>query len=198
MNCAQLDEELHEEADGLLWSRGLHALLSRYGVPRVEGSYALRLMTWRDLDIYLVGSSLASSSFFALGGCLAELLSPVKMSHRNEYLGRTPGLPRGLYWGVYLGDERAGAWKIDIWAVDQGEYERVAEAGREISARLTDEYRSRILDIKAACWRDPRYRKQYSSMDIYRAVLDDGVSTVAEFSDLLTRRKGFGVPICGQ
>jgi len=195
MGGTELDSELRREADDLLWSRGLHSLLSLYGTPQVGGSYGLRLMAWRDLDVYLVSANLTVPSFFDLGTRLAELLSPVKMTFRNEHLWKTPGLPRGLYWGIYLGDERAGAWKIDVWGVDQDEYDRATAASREIAGRLTDEYRNRILEIKSACWRDPRYRKQYFSMDIYAAVLDEGVASVPEFSDLLMRRKGFPVSI---
>lgn len=192
-NVIERDLMLRQEADDLLWSRGLHALLSQFGTPHVEGSYILQLMTWRDLDIYLVGDQIPISSFFELGGRIAERFSPVKMSHRNECLARTPGLPQGLYWGVYLGDERAGAWKIDIWAVEAGEYERLNAFSRSIAIRLTDETRRRILEIKDACWQDPRYRKEYTSVGIYGAVLDDRVASVLEFSDLLKHGKGFGI-----
>jgi len=43
-------------------------------------------------------------------------MKPHRMHLRDECAVGTPGLPRGFYWGVYLGDERSGAWKIDILA----------------------------------------------------------------------------------
>jgi hypothetical protein len=69
-------------------------------------------MTWRDLDIHLVREQADVRAFFALGGEIAALLAPPRMHFRDESRQRTPGLPPGFYWGVYLGDERAGAWKI--------------------------------------------------------------------------------------
>jgi hypothetical protein len=30
------------------------------------------------------------------------------MSFRNELIAKTKGLPTGLYWGIYFGNERAG------------------------------------------------------------------------------------------
>ena len=33
---------------------GLLTVLARYGEPHLIGSYSLRLMTWRDLDIHVV------------------------------------------------------------------------------------------------------------------------------------------------
>jgi hypothetical protein len=50
----QLNEEIKNEADVILHEKGLLALLRSFGRPHVSGSYALDLMTWRDLDIYLV------------------------------------------------------------------------------------------------------------------------------------------------
>ena len=111
------DEALRAEADELLWKKGLHPLLEKYGQVHLTGSYTLKLMVWRDLDIYLATEDLPVSEFFRLGGQIADLLNSPKMHFRNERVARTEGLPHGLYWGVYLGNEREGAWKIDIWAV---------------------------------------------------------------------------------
>ena len=47
------DAALRAEADNLLIETGLMDLLRHRGSVHVSGSYALRLMTWRDLDIYL-------------------------------------------------------------------------------------------------------------------------------------------------
>ena len=41
-----------EEAKKLLISDGLQETLERYGSVLPTGSYALDLMTWRDLDLY--------------------------------------------------------------------------------------------------------------------------------------------------
>ena len=49
----QRDKILRQEADDLLGSKDLRELLEEYGIPHITGSYALQLMTWRDLDIYL-------------------------------------------------------------------------------------------------------------------------------------------------
>src|SRR5207302_11021026 len=69
-----VDAALRAEADGLLGRTGLKDLLSRSGTVHVSGSYALRLMTWRDLDIYLETPGMTVSEFFALGSRIAALL----------------------------------------------------------------------------------------------------------------------------
>ena len=182
-------EEIRREADQLLAS-GLEETLLRHGDVHVGGSYALRLMTWRDLDIHLVREPIDLDDFFALGGRIAALLQPHRMHFRDERTVATEGLPRGLYWGVYLGDERAGAWKIDIWLTDGAGFEPVQQYGDRLAARLTDESRRAIVTIKDACWRHPEYRRGFASSDIYAAVLDRGVRDLDAFWNDLSAAKG--------
>jgi len=179
-----LDESLHAEADRLLDS-GLRAALAEYGEVHPIGSYALRLMTWRDLDIHVVRGELDRDAFFALGAKIAHVLEPHRMHFRDERRVETPGLPRGLYWGVH----QAGGWKVDIWAETPEAFERTRAFGERIAARLTETTREAILRIKAECWRHPEYRRGFTSTDIYDAVLDRGILDVESFwADLFTRR----------
>ena len=189
MTTGPLDDEIRHEADRLLES-GLRSLLDRYGDVHVVGSYALGLMTWRDLDIHVVQEHPDVRAFFSLGGDIATLLRPHRMHFRDETIVRTPDLPPGLYWGVYLGDERRGAWKIDVWQTDRAGFEPVQKFGERIAARLNAENRRIISAIKDACWRHPEYRRSFTSADIYSAVLDRGIRDVAAFQTDLRDRKG--------
>lgn len=184
-----LSEQIRNEADHLLGS-GLQALLAKYGEVHLVGSYALRLMTWRDLDIHLVQERPDVKTFFDLGHEIAALLRPHRMHFRDESLVRTPGLPKGLYWGIYLGDERAGSWKIDVWSTDREEFDVVRRFSDQLSSRLDDESRNVILAIKAACWHHPQYRRRFTSADVYSAVLDRGVRDVDGFWVDLRKAKG--------
>lgn len=183
----EIDRALRAEADQIL-AGGLHDALASYGAVHVVGSYALELMVWRDLDIHLVPQSLDLGDFFELGRRIAEILAPHRMQFRDERLVRSDGLPVGLYWGVYMGDERAGAWKLDVWATNESGLERVQAYCRNIHRRLSLETRSVILAIKAECWQRHEYRKLYGSADIYEAVLDHGVRDLTGFWQFLERR----------
>jgi hypothetical protein len=138
-------------------------------------------MAWRDLDIHIVRADIDVAPFFELGAAIAGLLSPARMHFRNEMVMRTSGLPHGFYWGVYLGDEKRGAWKIDIWIATAAQFAPSFEFQRSIHERLTEERRSAILRIKSAVWNHPEYRRGFSSADIYRAVIDEGVRDVDGF-----------------
>lgn len=189
-----LDEAIRAEADEILWERGLYHLLAQHGKVYPTGSYALQLMAWRDLDLYLVAPGITVGAFFGLGRQIAELLEAPRMRFRNERIGHTTGMPRdGLYWGIYMGDEPAGAWKIDLWAMDEEEHSRLQAYLDAIAARLNSEARRRILRIKSACWMQPGYRLRYSSRDIYRAVLDHDVADAGAFDAYLRVSKGYGL-----
>src|SRR5688572_19846823 len=126
--------EIRSEADGILQS-GLQTILGSHGEVHVVGSYALGLMTWRDLDIHVVRQDLDVGAFFDLGREIACCLKPHRMHFRDESSVGTPGLPRGFYWGIYFGDERNGAWKIDIWQTDRQAFDLVRRFGEDLSAR---------------------------------------------------------------
>jgi hypothetical protein len=183
-----LNTTIKQEADELLFEKGLFGILNQFGEPHISGSYSLDLMTWRDLDIYLEVEHISESDFFKLGGMIASAFSPVKMSFRNEKLAKTNGLPDGLYWGIYLGNERAGAWKIDVWAMDKSECNRLLKHCDLIQDDLTPDKAEIIMQIKSACWQDPEYRRSFSSTDIYDAVLHNKVSSINEFRIYLKNR----------
>jgi hypothetical protein len=177
----EVDAALRAEADELLDRSGLLELLSRFGITHVSGSYALRLMTWRDLDVYLETTDMTVSKFLELGKCIAELLGPMKMSFINNWHHAHPENPRGLYWGVRLGDVRQGAWKIDLWAMEPIVCRAALEKGRLVGDRLTEEARRTILALKTELWRHPSYRGAITSQTIYDAVLTWGVTDLRTF-----------------
>jgi hypothetical protein len=180
-NLILVNEQLHAEADDILSKKGLRKILEQYGIVHITGSYSLGLMTWRDLDIYLESESLTEQEFFELGKDIVSLLHPVKMSFRNERIARTKGLPPGLYWGIYLGDEKKGSWKIDIWGLDTNECEERLRFCNQIAKKMTHDSKMKIMEIKSRCWMDPLYRKFYTSNDIYTAVLEKHVHDVDSF-----------------
>lgn len=183
-----MNSRIRKEADEILYDKGLFAMLKDFGKPHITGSYALNLMTWRDLDIYLETENITVENFFRLGTEINNRFTPVKMSFRNERITQTRGLPAGLYWGIYFGNERKGAWKIDLWAVNTDECRQRLQFCDDIAAKLAPSSREIIMAIKSACWQDPEYRRSYGSKDIYDAVLYEQVKTLAEFRHVLRNR----------
>lgn len=179
------NELLHKEADKIIYDGELDVILKTFGTPHYTGSYALNLMTWRDLDIYVATNDLSPENFFELGKKLVCTLNAVKMHFRNELIGKTAGLPSGLYWGIYLGDEGNEAWKIDIWAMNNNECRHRLEYCNNLKKLISPLQKINILTIKSEVWRDPAYRKTFSSADIYKAVLEYGVTDIDGFRTYL-------------
>jgi hypothetical protein len=113
------DRSLRAEAESLLERHGLLDVLRVYGEPRISGSYAMKLMTWRDLDVYLAMPEVDVSRFLELGQRMAANLKPRKASYTDHvHFPATEGVV-GLYWGIHTGMLPDGAWKIDLWGVSK-------------------------------------------------------------------------------
>src|SRR5689334_13171051 len=169
--------ELKSEADRLVSGCGLSDLLVAYPGWFIGGSYSYGLMCWRDLDIYVLDPEHNLKQCFEVGYELTQRLAAKKSRFTNN-LG---GEPNGLYWGIKLGDERRGAWKLDLWFLDLAGYQQHAAYSASLRERLTPETRSAILAIKEAFWQQPSYRDTITSDLIYRAVLDRGIRAICDF-----------------
>jgi len=187
----KLNATITSEADKILQDHGLLAVLSKYGNPVVVGSYVLGLMTWRDLDISLETNEMTEARFFKLGREIALCLKPRRMQYRNEFVGKTPDLPTGYYWGIDTGSlESPDAWNIDIWALDSQEMELRQKEFDDLRSRISIDDRPAILTIKHHFCQHSEYRRAFTSVDIYHAVLEEGIRTVKEFSQWLEDKKG--------
>lgn len=173
------DHQLRAEADEMLDVRGLRPLLEEYAPISVVGSYALQLMTWRDLDIVMNAPIITIAEFFELGRRVTTLLSAWKSFFTNNR--DHSQIPRGLYWGIRLGDIKKGAWKIDLWAFDSDQYSAQTLHCEQLHSRLNAINRLAILRLKSRLWNDPRYRDTITSQQIYDAVLKHGVDSLDDF-----------------
>jgi hypothetical protein len=169
--------ELKAQADLLVQRCRLAELLEGYAGWSIGGSYSYDLMCWRDLDIYILDPRFDLKRCFEVGYKLTQRLGARKLRFTNNVGDE----PNGFYWGIKLGDERKGAWKLDLWFLDRVGYDAHADYTRRLRERLTPETRSAILLIKEAYWRRPEFRVAITSDMIYRAVLDHGIAVVGDF-----------------
>jgi hypothetical protein len=185
----QLNASLKSEADVILYEHGLLDTLRRHGTPVVVGSYTMDTMTWADLDMYLICDAPEVGAFFEVGRDIEGCVKAGWMSYRNNFISNWPDLPQGLYWGVRTSHGLPRPWKIDIWCIDSPQAQELTRFQDALQSRITPESRLAILQIKSHFCTHPKYRSGFHSMDIYNAVLDGGVGSVAEFERVL-RDKG--------
>ena len=181
---------LISEANAILYGYGLLEILGKYGTPIIQGSYALNLMTWRDMDIHLENDEISIRDFFNLGLDIATKLKPRRMSYRNELIGKTDNLPKGLYWGIYTKLTFPEEWKIDIWAMDSDQIRSCCKRFKDLKSKISEKNRFTILMIKSHFCGHPEYRKRFSSTDVYKSVIEENVKSVEEFSKWLKENKG--------
>jgi hypothetical protein len=175
------NERLKIEADLVVLTSRLSHLLEAYESWFIGGSYSYDLMCWRDLDIYILDREHDLRRCFEVAFEVTRRLS----ANKSRFTNNIGGEPDGFYWGIKLGDILQGAWKLDLWFLDQDGYDKHAAYTKEMNRRLTFDTRSSILTIKSAYWRRPEFRDTATSDLIYRAVLDQGVKNVTEFERYL-------------
>jgi len=175
------NEQLRDEADRLLKECSLPELLADYASWFIGGSYNYGLMCWRDLDVYVLDPQHDLRRCFEIGYQVTQRLSATK----SRFTNNVGADPNGLYWGIKLGDERQGAWKLDLWFLDAAGYEKHSKYCDDLRLRLTLETRSAIVEIKEAYWQRREYRDTITSDLIYRAVLDHDVRTVHDLERFL-------------
>jgi len=170
------EEGLQEQAREVLAALGLLQFLSKFGRPRIVGSVALGLMIWRDIDIDIeIAGEIHDEHFWkAAKHLLAQDQVTLLTLVDNRGLVERDR-PPSMYIGVkYLADQRV-IWKIDIRFVS----EQHAVAHRYIDSvrsNLTADRRGAILGIKSVVAQSTQYGSEISSVDIYEAVLERGVT----------------------
>lgn len=166
---------LKEEGQELLSSTGLASLLNQYGHVFHTGSFALNLMAWPDIDLYLVptkwplGRPQLSLLLSALSSFENLLQIKVEMPgmHNNHFL------PKGIYIGLKLryGNWRL-PWKFDIWIVEEAFVNEKVLWLNNTLEKLNQVNRAVILEQKHRFITTAGRTPSFSGYYIYEAVLD--------------------------
>ncbi len=175
-----LDAGLRTEADKFLQESGLGKIIREEGFHPV-GSYVMKTMTWRDLDFERYDESPGWQEHWQLGTKLAKLKWVWRLAAINVYQDPR-SKDEGLYWGLRA--SRPGEkdyWKLDIWTARKEEFERNAPKRPLWERQLDDDTRYEILVIKESVCMLPEYKDSLLSIDIYEAVLENGIKGVNEF-----------------
>ncbi len=183
-----LDAGLRAEADRMLEESGLGRIIREEGFKSV-GSYAMRTMTWRDLDFERCDASPDWQKHWELGAKFAKLKWVWRLAAINAYEDPR-NADEGHYWGLRA--SRPGEknfWKLDLWTARREEFERGSPKRALWESRLNDDTRYDILVIKEAVCRLPEYKDSLLSTHIYEAVLEKGVRGIDEFWEWWKKEK---------
>ena len=191
----QRSAALRKEALDLITGSGMAALLERqFQRPRIVGSVALDLMTWRDIDIYVPLERAERDRFF-------EILPPIvaalgdhghvayRVTYNDEWARPRGDYGQGYYFGFRIAAAGGAEWKIDLWAWNEPTYERKLRDFAALAERLERADRALILRLKAEAHGLPGFRDRITSYDIYQFVLDEAGTTLGELETYCAERR---------
>ncbi len=189
-NLRELWEEqdrLKKQADKLIKETGIFKTFSRYGtLSAIGGSYEYNLMVYPDLDIGLVSEGVDKQTFSRLVGELtaSEYVRKIGTADGVNFAAVHKGRPKGYWVGLELPFE-GDRWGIDCWVQEPKWVSGNVEKYTERLSSLDQTGRDAILLIKYDLIRRGLYGKTVFSGDVYDAVLDKGVRTVADFKQII-------------
>jgi hypothetical protein len=160
-------------AERILRELALLERWQRFGRPVLVGAVAYDLVVSPDIDMEIYCPDLKiENGFEVLGACaLHPRITGAK------FVNALAQRDKALYWQLRYRDESDVAWKIDMWSAprdyDLPRSESLVEPMRKV---LTPDLRATILELKEARAVDETF--ECPSIDLYRAVLDDGVRTI--------------------
>ncbi len=181
---------LQAEAGEVLAGLDLAALVADLGPPLVTGSFVSGLMCWREVDVMvLAGSDFSPQDVLRLLTRIVARAGVTALEYRDE---RGPwcatGQVRDERYHVPVTVNQAGrAWRIDLTLWLHDPHLDVTRWHEELRERITAEQRSAVLRIKDVWHRRPAYPHQVGGLDIYTAVIEDGVRTPRQFAAWLAQ-----------
>lgn len=180
-------QQLKSDADKLL--QEFEPLMRQFGDVIYTGSYALDLMAWNDIDLYMV-----PKADLDLETCVADLSAAFAKRKDVEAIRvekalwkKRPELPKGLFLGIKIASsDYELPWKLDIWIVHEDVILANLKLMSQIREKLTPSKRELILLAKAELIHSGR-TPSMSGVRIYEAVLDKDLRSVSEIKRFATQ-----------
>src|SRR5689334_10754872 len=162
----------------------LTGLLVGVGPVRMAGSYVSGLMSWPDLDVMVhVGPRFTPADVVRLLERIAERPDVVGFDYRDERANRSPtGTVRDeRYHLVVLVSTPLREWRVDLTLWLHDDHANVTAFHESLRRTITTDQRDAVLRIKDVWHRALGYPDEFSGIEIYKAVLEDGIRTAEEF-----------------
>ncbi len=172
-------DNFKNNADKLLYNFGLLNELKNHGTPYIVGSYAMDLMAWNDLDIYVSNEFMSTEKLYELTSFILNTFHPMWYEAKQDTIDGKTAWFHGFETEI-LGE----LWNIDIWFFDNETITNTMDFCNRIKAQAdADEVnRTATIKIKQALIKNEQYGfGKYTSMDVYRAVFEMEITSYDEF-----------------
>ena len=175
-----------EKADYFLYECGLLEELKKYGVPHIIGSYRMDMMAWNDLDIDIENEGMSMEKLYRLTAYILEKFHPVWYEAKEEVNAEGKTVWFQGFETLITGE----LWNFDLWFFDKGTITQAEAFCDEIGRCAAEKagLKEKIIGIKEKLIAGGLYSfEQYTSMDVYKAVLEQGIMTVEDFLERYKR-----------
>lgn len=153
----------------------LLSLLAAIGEPHVIGSYRMNMMAWNDIDIDVPNTHMSAERLYELTRSILETYHPLWYEAKEEVNGEG----KTVWFHGFKAEIDGELWNFDIWFFDAETIEKAERYCDRVSALTAaqPDARDAILRMKQELLAEGLYGfEQYSSMDVYRAVLKLGIT----------------------
>lgn len=181
---------LQAETADVLAGLDLAVIVADIGPMLLTGSYVSGLMCWPEVDIMVhVGAGFSPRDVLRLLQNVVDRPGVLGFDYRDERGRRSPtGTARDERYHVPIVLSRNDqTWRIDLTLWLNDPHTNLTAWHENLRDTVTTEQRATILRIKDVWHRLPSYPDQVGGIQIYTAVLDDGVRTPQEFAAWLDK-----------
>lgn len=169
---------LKEKAEHILQASGLLEHLKAYGTPHVIGSLRMDMMAWNDIDIDIENDGMSLEKLYRLTGFVMDTFHPFWYEGKEE----VDGEGKRVWFQGFEAMADGERWNFDLWFFDRETIEKAEALCDGIAARAAPAQRESILEIKRGLLARGLYSfEKFHSMDVYRAVLEEGIGSLEAF-----------------
>lgn len=171
---------IKDQADYILYKCGLLDELKKYGEPHIIGSYRMDLMACYDLDIDIENNDMSLDKLHDLSKFILNKFQPIWYEAKQEQNAED----KTVWFHGFEAFIEGELWNVDLWFFDKETIKSAQEYCDTIAKQVqaSPELKEQIIHLKKELIARKLYSfDQYTSMDVYDAVLNQHISNVEDF-----------------
>jgi len=184
-NLIKNSENIYNTANEILAKTNAIEIFSKLGKVEIIGSLRLKLMYRLDIDLVVISEKIEKTKAQKITKQFLDtgIFQTVTLADYQTFPAYN--MPLGFYWELTITHQNKN-WKFDVWYLRPEEKytDMFLSSIKKFESALVKnpEKAEIILKIKEAYFDGVKYKDKVKSVDIYTAVLENGVNNVEEFS----------------
>lgn len=166
------------QADRILYEFGLLKKIEEIGNAHIIGSYRMDMMAWNDLDIDIENDAMSLDKLYELSAFITKTFHPLWYEAKEE----ADAAGKRVWFHGFETTITGELWNIDLWFFDKATISNAEFYCDRIVQNTNQAQKEMIMDIKSGLIKRGIYSfEKYKSIDVYKAVMENGVKNIDEF-----------------